>query len=703
MCESLTFALQALLIRHEQYVHDAEQVRLDMSGKIEQLETDKKELEDVNQKNVEENRSLLEQLEALNTAAAQSETYIKSLESTLQSTRQEIRRLEALAARTHELEIQLASLEEEQETLRNTVITTESEERSAIQRWKKAERSICDLQDELERIEREAREEKERHVEVLGRMERRRVVEKELDTPVGRLKAAATTGNSKNGTNVVSHFVKDILQDNANLQMGIMELREMLMNSNDEVQALREHLLLHQPLESGSETPRPPNLGVELDNLSETKSKHILFSHADKDKEAFSQRVRNIPEPPVVSQELHIHHHYHSKKEELRRPRKKRVSLNMATFTPPRISQTTRDTYSPRSPRTPRGPDAASAILSQTSVTIPSPHTPASNRWSMQSSNQMSDFAPSSVPSSPQSAYRNSMLFDRVGGYDIDSSRPTSPGSSVDPMSPQITPYHRKLGSEVSSRSFSVNFQPNNVIHEEDDDVRELPDLSTPTLNVDTSFTNDSNNIDYRSSAEQQVDIWNTSSRPMLRRTTSHESIISVSGLDIHTLKSRPSQLTIKSGISMYRPRGGAPTSVVSVNTAVTARPTLTRGSHDSTSYLRSSMQADRSDARSVSSSGSSDNNHNSNNGLGNKLGGWVFGRWGVSPAKSSSTSVQRPTNAAPHDPLKALMGRAPGINQKGPIPGYTKKIERAPSKVRTEIVDHAALLEVLAEDVEGR
>ncbi|EHK98174.1 hypothetical protein M7I_5935 [Glarea lozoyensis 74030] len=399
---------QALLVRHEQYMQDAERDRLDMTEKIEQLETEKKELEDANEKNAQENKTLLDQLEGLNTTAVESETYIKSLETTLQSTRQEMRRLETLAARTHELELQLAGLEEEQDVLKNTVLKSEVEERSAIQRWKKAERGICDLQDELERIEREAREERERHVEVLGRMERQRLVEKELDTTVGRLKATATTGGPKNGTNVVSHFVKDILQDNANLQMGIMELREMLMNSNDEVQALREQLLLHQPIERGGGSTVPANLRAELDSFTDIKGNYPKLSQADREREASSQRLPGTSEPPIVSQELHIHHHYHSKKEELRRPKKKRVSLNMATFTPPRLSQSSRDLQSPRSPRTPRGPDAASAILSQTSVTIPGPHTPASNRWSVQSSNQMSDFAPSSVPSSPQSAYRNS-------------------------------------------------------------------------------------------------------------------------------------------------------------------------------------------------------------------------------------------------------------------------------------------------------
>jgi outer membrane murein-binding lipoprotein Lpp len=656
MSKSLTFALQALLARHEQYMHDAERDRLEMSAKIEQLETDKKALEDKNAKTIEENRGLLDQLEGLNETVTESETHVKSLEATLSSTRQELRRLEVLASRTHDLEVQLAALEQEQELLQRTITTTQEEERSAIQRWRKAERRLYDLQEQLERIEREAREERERHVEVLGRMERRRAVERELDTAAGRLKgaAAATTGNGKNGSNVVSHFVKDILQDNANLQLGIVELREMLMNSNDEVQMLREQLLLHQPVaEDVDDGSRRSTLRTEL---------------ASKENE-----------PQVISQALHIHHHYHGvvpKKVEVQRPKKKRTSLNTALFTPPKSM----------SPRTPRSQDTANAILSQTSVTIPAPITP-NNRWSVQSG--QSDFAPSSVPSSPQSMYRHSGLFDR--GFDIDSSRPTSPGSSVDPMSPQFQPHHhRKRGSEVSTRSFAnpTSFQPHNIIHEEEDgDVEELPDLHTQPPSLDDDVTASETSRDSEFLNAQEHNDWESPFQPTLRRTTSHESILSIAGLDIHTLKSRPSQMTITGGFLRPRTRLGTPTTVVSMDTTTTAVPTLSRHRHNSTSYLRANILAHSSDAQSISSSGS-------NEAISSKLGGWVFGKWGASPSKPQ----QRVASTPIVDPMKAFMGRTPGINQKGPVPGFVKKIEKAPSKVIPEMVNHDALREVLME-----
>jgi hypothetical protein len=428
---------------------------------------------------------------------------------------------------------------------------------------------------------------------------------------------------------------------------------------------------LHQPLEGSEDGSGPSTLRAEL-------------------------APKEMPEPPpVISQELHIHHHYHAPKKEIARPKKKRTSFNTSIFTPPRNTQ---------SPNTPRNQDTASAILSQTAVTIPAPISPNNNRWSVQSG-QMSDFAPSSVPSSPQSMYRNSTLFDR--GFDIDSSRPTSPGSSIDPMSPQFQPFrHRKRGSEVSTRSFvpPSNFQPDNVIHEEDDDVEEIRDLQSPSMPLlDDGITPSDTSRDSEC-IEEASEVWNSSFQPPLRRSNSHESILSISGLDIHTLKSRPSQLTITRGNAMLRPRSrlGTPASMATVDTMVTARPTLSRQGHDSSAYLRSSIRQNNSDARSINSANSGD----SPSGLSVKLGGWVFGRWGVSPAKSSdnlgvpsspSRSQQRVVST-PVDPLKAVFGRPPGINQKGPIPGFVKKVERAPSSVKPAAVDHDALREVLME-----
>ncbi|KAF4307373.1 hypothetical protein GTA08_BOTSDO14111 [Botryosphaeria dothidea] len=272
---------QALLQRHEAYIADSEAERRRMAAKIETLEHEKADLEARNARTVQENRALLDQLEALNNAASETDSHCHELTAALMETQEDLER-------------QLAELEKEQMELQNKLTTTTSEEKSAVKRWRKAEQTIAALTEQMERIEKEAKEERERHVEVVSRMERRRAVERELETAAGRLKgaAAAKAGqHDKTGTNVVSHFVKDILQDNANLQLGIVELREMLMNSNDEVERLREQLLLHQPLSEASEEPSGPSLqkelGMEMDAAQEPQK---------------AQELR----------QLHIHNHYHA-------------------------------------------------------------------------------------------------------------------------------------------------------------------------------------------------------------------------------------------------------------------------------------------------------------------------------------------------------------------------------------------------------
>ena len=372
----------------------------------------------------------------------------------------------------------------------------------------------------------------------------------------------------------------------------------------------------------------------------------------------------------------------------IRRPKKKRTSINTSLFTPPK------NFNSPK--MSGRNQETAGTILSQTSVTVPTPIN-TDKRWSLQSG-QMSDFAPSSVPSSPQSMYRNSALFDR--GVDIDSSRPTSPGSSIDPSSPQFQPFHRKRSSDASTRSFAapMNFQPHNIIHEEKDGdvegIQDLHTLSMPSLEDDIS-----NSDNFHESELILTEEW----QPTLRRSTSHESVLSIGGLDIHTCKSRPPTAIFR------RPtRMGTPTSMMSIDTltsssTITAKPTLSRHGHDSTMYLRSSMgSAVSPDAQSINSSNSGTTE---SPGLGRKVGGWVFGRWGVSPVKSigdlrNASHNPMPPNRivstpVPIDPMQAFMGRPRGVNQHGPIPGFLRK-DKVPSQVRPIGVDRDALREIL-------
>lgn len=571
-CDSfpaLTFALQTLLARHEAYMASAERDRLELTSRIEQLERDNAELEAMNKSVTDENHTLRDELEQVNTTVKDAELKIGLLEATLLDSQREVRRLENATERAASLERQIAILEEEQLVLRTTIARTEEEARTTMYRWRQAEKGLSDLQEQLERMEKEAREERERHVEVIGRMERQRAMEKELNTAAGRLKGAAAVKSmteSKNSGNVVSHFVRDLLQDNAHLQVGMAELREMLLNSNDEIQMLREQLMYHQPAAS-HQPSSPTTLQAELARKSPPTS----------------------PQTPRVSQELHIHHHYHvSHKQEARKPRKRRQGLTPGVFTPPQFSAPASPIMS--SARFQRGA-LAGPLLS------PSPNdasmTPAA-RWSLQTDDQATEFMASSAPSSPRSANRDS-VFDRVSGLPS----PASPTTSVDPTSPGWKSTHNKKVSEFSLRSISEtamfsadaprppsgyrprphpltrsikNGHPGPPLPSPytTDDV---PSITSPSLvgYTDYDSNTDAGTEEVLSPSSSQFDS-GVEQRPRgLRRVVSHESIMSLSnGLDIHTLATRPSQLSL-------RPIGltAAGTNL----SAVTAQPTLSSGS----------------------------------------------------------------------------------------------------------------------------
>ncbi|KAH8671434.1 hypothetical protein BX600DRAFT_248248 [Xylariales sp. PMI_506] len=638
----------ALLARHEAYMADAERDRVELTSRIEQLEMDNKELEAKNAQTIEENRDLLNQLEALNSSVADSDGRIRSLEATLLSSQQIIRRLEGETARAESLERQLAFLEQEQIDLQNTLATTHEEARTAMARWQRAERGILNLQDQLERMEEETRRERDRHAEMIGRMEKQRAVDRELNTAAGRLKgaAAAKSLGTPSGSNVVSHFVRDLLQDNANLQHGIAELREMLMNSNDEIQALREQVLYHQPLPDGDENAS--TLRAEL----ESKQSPISRGHT-----------------PTVSQELHIHHHYHvTPKPETKKPKKKRQVLSAGIFIPPSLPSTPPNASWRTPPQIRSGRESG-----------------MSNRWSVLSE-QPSEFAPSSVPSSPQSNHHNS-LFDTA----FVGSMPTSPVTSVDPMSPSWRS-HRKQPSNMSARSFQVpqNFaldqsipSHTHTIMEEGDGPEDIPDLGITT---DESAGDDDTSSRDQAGASDDLDIYinemvSDQGRPRLRRALSHESIVSLSGgLDIHTLKSRPSQLTL-------RPLSSA-TSVTASST-VTAQPLLSIDPSKRSSVLLREHYGPSPVGSLPSQSGASGR------------GSWV----GWRPWRGASGGASTPAKPREKDYMRDY-GRSPGINQPGYIPGFQQYLaarqKRSPGTILPEQIDQDALREGLNESPSG-
>lgn len=706
----LTFSLQALLSRHEAYVADSERERKHMLSTIQGLEKDKEDLEEKNAQAIKANRQLLDRLEQLNDAVASSDAHIKALTDTLHSTEEELQRISSLAARTQMLEAQLLDLEREQMQTQTSLELKLADEKTAVQRWKRAEKVIADLQDQIDRIEKESREERERHVEIVARMERRMAVDGELATAAGRLKAKA--GVDKSGTNVVSHFVKDILLDNANLQHGIVELRQMLDNSNKEVERLREYLGAHQPVSpSGShEEIATPQLGTP--NLQ-----------------------KELAGDTIYNQELHIHHHYSqpiaktTPKPPARRPRKKRFSLTPGHFTPPGQAD----------------PATQTTILAQTAVTVPN-----TNRWS-----NATTLAPS-LPSSPLSVSHRGSIYDRVfSDATYDSSRPTSPSDSVDLQSPKFGPrlpttndisQHRRKKSQAlkppslatirsisTPLSITAKSSPASVVVSGVSPASSLANdtfVLSPSLQAQSSVIpeegEDSSNAhggdalgilaspspNARLADEELGDLISpmTQTRPALRRAVSHESLISISGMDIHTLQSRPSQLLLSASPSFATPRGADSLNPELTPWTATATARMSRRDLDSSAYNRSLLYSSTPRAPSIGQ------RIPSAGGLGKKVGGWVLGKWGATPAPNSASSSPRPDSSksaetqSSTDTVKKGVGgkkkevkkevrlRPPGVNQNGPIWGFFD-IKETPTKVVVEEYDAEALGEALAEN----
>lgn len=705
---------------------DAEQDRTVMTAEIERLERDKQAVQAENVRIIEENRGLLEHLEQLNDAVAESDARIKSLTATLESTQLEARKLMVSSSRVAQMESQIRDMETEQAQLHEKLAVSEEDGISAFQRWRKAEGTLRDLQDQLDRMEKEAREEREKHVELLSRMERRRDVERELDSAAGRLKGAAavsTLGRDKHKTNVVSNFVRDILEDNANLQVGIVELREMLQNSNEEVHNLREQILLHQPLGSEPEESRTPNQVPLSDELEAKLSGQ-------------------------VSHELHVHHHYHRppirhQKEKFQTPihrgsRKKRTMVPSSLLESP-------SRRSPRkmlaSHRTQESTSSTATILSQTSVSIPpSRNTHRLSNQSLASGVPASAF--SSLPSSPQSAYRGSSIFDRVD-HDFESSRPTSPESSGI-SSPVPLPCR---GRNPCDASFRASSEPTNLYDKflasrsarqgeygvEDcseiigdtldsrDKANEygISAFSQPPIPEEREESPDENIMN--TGAFGPIDKAGGSSptkHHRVKRSISHESLLSVSGMDIHTLRGRPSQISFSSILAKRPSHIMSTNASLSFSPPVISRTNITvptsSGSKNRPSELLSSVAAAAATtnstvtSRSASASTPANRSRSPSNApsIGKRVGGWVLGKWGVTPTKTSEDGdlPRRPNSKGSSNSSKTVssvpsnaFSRPSGVNQKGPIPGF-RQPEPAPVSVHAETVDERLLKETLQE-----
>ena len=700
----LTFALQALLDRHEAYVKDSQAEQARLSSYVSDLEHQKNSLQDANHRIVVENRELLQKLEDLNTGFGESGKRVQELEGLLQDCEQEIRRLNGLTRKTQELELKMLDVERECAEITKQFEDGKTENRSTVARWKESERKVRELEQEVQKIDWAARVDREKHEEIVARMGRDRALERELGLSEGRLKATAAVQNMQHAgpqKQVVSNFVRDILQDNAHLQAGIAELRELLQTSNDEVQGLREQVMLHQPVE-------------EEITLMPTRQSSLH------DELGFSQSL-----PKQVQQELHVHHHYHtklgSKKDKVpvkKTPRstpRRRALMPSALSSSPSTSGRSTPVMRPQ------------RYVSSPAISQGMPQLTA-NRWSMQSTATTSTYL-SSIASSPRSYFdRHSAIFDRIEKEE-ESSRPTSPESSgvaspmalrrkdkldddqglsvfeeepdedvnLEPLEPTVSddvpeleithdepvqtdePSRALLDMELTPKS-SMNLEgltgdvktpqlarpsippvpePPPLPDEFQDDEEPPNGPRTPTVMRPESSSSVQNSqpdasIDNEPSIQaapplisQMPDI-----RPSIRRSNSHDSLLSISGMDIHLAQHPRSSVSALRLLGTTTARANkhhfAPTPaslrqpLVSTSqplASVTEYTATSRPGFDNISASMQALSGIRKDTQQSQNQGG--------RGLMGSVGGWVSSKWGRAPTAMKSVADLRSMSAS--------------------------------------------------------
>ncbi|KAL7269938.1 hypothetical protein RUND412_007361 [Rhizina undulata] len=288
---------QAILRNHESSMADWERERERMAMEIASAEAKSQDLELENSRTIAENRSLLAKLEDLNISMSRGENRARELQDDLDAVHAELARVSAQATRADTLDTQLAVLESEQEELRNLLATSKEEERSAIARCKKAERTLGELEQQIERMEREHELENARSRNLLERLEKRRLVDKKNEADPDVTPLAERTQ--------LYRFMKEITAENGHLQEGITELRDMLLTSQEEVNLLREQLQM----------------------MSDQKVEHHR-----------SPLSQELERTPSQTRTIVHHHHYHpekaASKSQTRRPKKKRNPLAPDNVTP---------------------------------------------------------------------------------------------------------------------------------------------------------------------------------------------------------------------------------------------------------------------------------------------------------------------------------------------------------------------------------
>ncbi|KAI9825025.1 MAG: hypothetical protein M1826_007103 [Phylliscum demangeonii] len=583
---------QALLTRHEAYVADAQREKREMNCLLEKLETGKRDVEAQNAKLLQENKDLLEQLEDLNRALIDSDAQVNSLTATIEAHRHEIRRLANLASRTTRLESQINTMELELTELQKAIAMAEVTEKESSQRWKTAEKRVQFLQEEVDRIEAQAAAERESQEEAIARLEHARGVDAE------KIRAGHSSGNDSamlhqvtTGHRVLSRFVEDLLQDNSSLQANVAELRDLLLTSNEETERLRDELLSQPPRPSSS----PNSLSKELSKATASST-------------------------PV----FHVHNHYYDPQSIKLRAMVRRARIKRNPGLSSKSAETLRPRSSSRRVIMPRQLTSnAATLLSATSVTVP---LRARRRPS-------GSTAPPSGASTPLvSSLRAFPSRQSVSDSALGSSRPTTPDTiGPTPASSTTARCSPELRARFSKHLLASVPAPAAAV-----DHLDLASPSAPTV---------SGHADAITSSRDAPS--------MPRRNGSHESLLSISGMDIHTVRPRPPHAATVSGRNFF-PRtallgASAASAAMATHHDVMGAISAARRSPTGLQRHRQSLASHYAGARPDTDS------------LRRKLGGWVWNRWATTTGNAhahghpSLSATPLADDAAGHEPVQLV------------------------------------------------
>ena len=586
---SLTWSLQALLVRHEAYVADAERERSSLSFNVANLEDSNRSLEAKNGALLEENKLLGVQIHDLNNAVTDADSKVQMLSVRLHDTQQETQRLATLASRAEQLEQQLCQLEIDQARLQATLTRTVADEREVRQRWLACQRKALDLQEQMDSIEKASQEERRLHAQTIARIEQTKTseVEARVTAVQNELTARVISAQDHGSSTVVSSFVKNILRDHASMQLNMVEMQDMLAQAEDEVEILR-----HQLPTTGSQwaqnAENQRSLGDEMDARIENRE----------------------------SRELHVHHHYHApgkqrgvvrNKPQVIQPRRKRSDFPLGSgLSTPRSASSISS-----SPLTTR---LSKLSLPGTEI------APYSKRWSAISTHTKS--SATSYATSPPST-----IFEMVdNGNRSDFSRPTSP-ESIDGMS-LISPPQRSLSEALMQKT------PQHV-------------QAVQAAEPGDKETNERRTCSPRRRSPQKTN--------KLQRTASHASLLSISGMDIHTSLPEP-----KHRVASHLLRNQPSLATVALSYAAskfdrTVTPTTVSAVRDASTQGKSSTSWAMLRGNLASETLPTEERYNPlRDTLGTRFVGWVPKRWARDNSQLS-ISTQTHTSKDSGDQQKKL------------------------------------------------